>query len=703
MNIKNQSETFKIVIIYVLLGCAWIYGSDSLLSWFSQDSEILSKMSIFKGLFFIICTSLLLFYLIARLNNKIRESTHALKKSENHLQTLIQTIPDLVWLKDKDGVYLSCNLMFERFLGAKQSKIIGKTDYDFIDRELADLFRAHDRKVMNEGEPFYNEEWITFADDGHRALLEKVKIPMFDNTGSLIGVLGIGRDITERKQIEDELRESDEKFRLAFSSSPDINSISRMADGLYADVNEGFTRIMGFTREEVIGKTSLELKIWTDNTDRQLLLDKLKKNGYCENLESTFYRKDGTLITVLISANSILLKGVPHIISVTRDISERKRHEEELLKMEKLESLGILAGGIAHDFNNILTGIIGNISLAKIHIDDTHRAAKPLSAAENAAMRAAELAQQLLTFARGGEPIKKIISPRTIIDETLSFVLRGSNIKAVVDIPDSIYDFEADEGQLSQVLQNLIINAIQAMPKGGTLSVKARNETLTAKNPMSLKPGKYLRIEIADQGHGIPPGEIRKIFDPYFTTKPAGNGLGLASSYSIVTRHGGHISASSVVAKGSVFTIFLPSVGTIFPRQDLIEQRPKPNRREGESVLVMDDEAMVREIAASMLDHLGYKVMTCTTGQEALDLYKKAANSGEPFSLVLMDLTIPGGFGGKQAAKKIKAEFPDARLIVSSGYSNDPIIANYMEFGFIRAISKPYSLDKLSKIIHSID
>ena len=380
---------------------------------------------------------------------------------------------------------------------------------------------------------------------------------------------------------------------------------------------------------------------------RLRLIEGLREKGFFENLEAQFRKKDGSLITGLMSARVISLKGEPHIISITRDITERKRHEKEQLKIEKLESLGILAGGIAHDFNNILTGIMGNISLAKVFLDTSQKSYKPLAEAEKATVRAGELAHQLLTFARGGEPIKKVVSPQHLVNEAVLFILRGSNVKGNVDIPDSIHAIEADEGQMSQVFHNLIINATQAMPGGGILTVIAQNEALADNNSLNLPSGAYIRLTFSDQGCGIEEDTLKRIFDPYFTTKAAGVGLGLASVHSIVSRHGGHIGARSVIGKGTTFTIHLPSIGKVFTEyQEEVASKTTGERRCG-SILVMDDDEIIRDIASSILTHLGYEVTTCDKGEEAIELYKISMESGAPFLAIFMDLTIPGGLGGK--------------------------------------------------------
>lgn len=501
------------------------------------------------------------------------------------------------------------------------------------------------------------------------------------------------------RRLNNTLRESEDKFRTTFDFNPDAVTISRLDDGCYVDINRGFTKITGFTREEVIGKTLLELNLWHHPADRSILIQGLREKGFYQNLETQFRLKDGSIIIALISARLISHKGVTHFLSVARDITELKKFEYEKLKFEKLESLGVLAGGIAHDFNNILTGIMGNISFAKIFLDTTHKSSKPLAQAERAAVRAGELAQQLLTFARGGQPIKHVVSLKHLVDEALSFTLRGSNVKGIVDIPESIHAFEADGGQMTQVFHNIIINATQAMPGGGVLKVSARNELLNGKNSFSLPPGPYLRLTFIDQGCGIPADDLKKIFDPYFTTKSTGTGMGLSSVHSIVHRHGGHIQAASTVGKGTTFTIHLPSIGKASAHCQ--EETPGQSvvKHIGGSVLFMDDEEVIIDVASSILAYLGYKVTTCSNGEETIDHYKASMDSDSPFLAVIMDLTIPGGMGGKQAAERILSQFPNACLIVSSGYSNDPIMSNYRDYGFSGAIAKPYNIQKFQEVL----
>jgi CheY-like chemotaxis protein len=344
---------------------------------------------------------------------------------------------------------------------------------------------------------------------------------------------------------------------------------------------------------------------------------------------------------------------------------------------------------------------MANISFARIFLDPGNKSDKFLTEAEKASKRAAELAQQLLTFARGGEPNKKVVSVEQLIREAVSFMLRGSNVRAIIDIPDAVHAVEADEGQISQVLNNIIINATQAMPGGGKLCITAKNLLLLEKNSCGLAAGKYVRVTLRDEGCGISQEIQEKIFDPYFTTKIAGTGLGLASAYSIIVKHQGHITVDSLVGKGTTFTLYLPAIGRSYGEHlSTTTQREKP--LQGGTILVMDDEKIIRDIATTMLTHLGYTVTTCSRGEESIELYQEALASATPYRAVIVDLTVPGGLGGMQAAEQILAIAPTACLIVSSGYSNDPIMADYRNYGFSAAIAKPYTISDFEEALRSL-
>jgi signal transduction histidine kinase/ActR/RegA family two-component response regulator len=377
-------------------------------------------------------------------------------------------------------------------------------------------------------------------------------------------------------------------------------------------------------------------------------------------------------------------------VLVFQDVTVQRKTEQELARADKLESLGVLAGGIAHDFNNILTAITGHLSLAGLEAAGSESLKRLVQQAETAAMQAARLTQQLLTFSRGGEPVRQYVDIGELIEEAATFVLRGSNVRVEFDLPEDLCGVRGDPGQLAQVVQNLVINADQAMEEGGRMWVVARNV------PAAVGDGpSQVEIEIRDAGEGIAADVIERIFEPYFTTKQSGSGLGLATAYAIVDQHGGQLSVDSVVGEGTSFRLRLPVAEP--PSETAPAEAASVVGGQGR-VLVMDDDENICTVLERMLDYLGYRCAFARSGDDAVTLYREAM-SEDPFDVVVLDLTVPGGMGGAQTLNVLRQLDPQVRAIVSSGYSNDPVMARYEEHGFRGVVRKPYVLDQMAEAL----
>ena len=520
-------------------------------------------------------------------------------------------------------------------------------------------------------------------------------------------------DCLSRVVLERQVRQQEQYIHLLSQVVEQNSNLVAIADskGNIKYVNSKFSEFTGYSSEDMLGRNLRQLSA---DDAAPLVFDVVWNRisagieWHGENINS---KKNGEIYWEAVSIAPLCDKegGISHFVTVREDVTAKRRRQDEIERVQKLESLGVLAGGIAHDFNNILTGILGNISFAQAMISDTDQLKKPLEDAESAAHRAAALTRQLLTFARGGKPVKKLVSVSHLVDEALSLALSGSNVQGLVNIPEYIHAVEVDAGQIYQAFNNILINAVQSMLEGGTVSVEAENVSLDECNVLELAPGNYVKISFADEGCGISEKEQKKIFDPYYSTKPDRSGLGLTSTHSIVTKHGGHIGVESSPGSGATFICHLPSARDVFSvarevffgtgekRENLV-----PTHRAGGSVLVMDDEGVVRKIASKMLECLGYQVTTCINGEEAIALYKRGKDSAAPFLAVIMDLTIVGGMGGKEAAQHILAMDPKARLVVSSGYFDDPVLADYKEYGFCAIMPKPYKVADLAEVMSGL-
>ena len=509
------------------------------------------------------------------------------------------------------------------------------------------------------------------------------------------------KEADERELAEQALRLSEAQFRGVFEDSALGITISDV-NGHIITCNPAYQKMLGYRQEELREMTFSALTYSEDIQKHMGLYEELLAGTRdFFQAEKRYVSKDGKVIWGQLTVSLVRDQDQKplFVIGLIEDIGEKKALENERIKASKLESIGILAGGIAHDFNNLLTAIIGNITLAKKHLDPDHTAVKRLNEAEKAVIRTRDLTQQLLTFSKGGDPVKRAVPITDIIKDSAIFALRGSNVKCEFDIPAGLWRTKVDAGQFSQVIQNLTINAGHAMPEGGSITITAHNETVSDADGLPVSSGQYIKISVADQGTGIAEDVIPRIFDPYFTTKSEGSGLGLSIVHSIIKNHDGHIQVESEPGEGTVFHIYLPAVVRKKKTQEILIDRIFTGSGK---LLFMDDEEMIRDFAAELLNELGYTVALARDGEEAIRLYKAAQESGTPFSAVLMDITIPGGMGGKEAIKEILKLDADAKVIVSSGYAKDPIMSNYRRYGFSGVVPKPYNIEELSQELHRV-
>lgn len=635
-----------------------------------------------------------------RLSEEILERKHAensLKESKGYLQAILDNTTLPMYLKDIEGNYILINREYERLAHITNAEIVGKNDFDVFPGPIAALFQFQDDEVKANDLPITFEETILLQDGEHTFLTSK--FPLRDND-SIYAVGGVCTDITQRKLAEEKLAAEQERLAVTLRSIGD-GVITTDVSGQIVLINKVAEELTGWSQEEAIGKPFEEvfLLLTKDRKPYPNPVPTALKSGQIFTLEeqTILVTKKGGELLIADSGAPIRDKASNTIgvVIVFRDITRQLQLEEENLKAKKLESVGVLAGGIAHDFNNILSAILGNINLARLDESMQASTLQLLLAAEKASLRAKDLTQQLLTFSKGGEPVKETASLQEVVRDSADFVLHGKNVAVRYTFPADLWLADIDKGQISQVIQNIIINAEHAMPDGGVITVVCKN--IEGGAVPELPPtGKYVAIAITDTGSGISPDVIGKIFDPYFSTKDTGSGLGLAICHSIISKHHGHLAVTSTPGEGATFTITLPA--SSHPVLQSEENAPQVQGKQQAKILFMDDEEIVRNVAKSMLNHLGHEVVFASDGEEAIRLFSEALDSSSPFDLTIMDLTVPGGMGGEEAVKKIVSISPQAKVIVSSGYSNDPIMASYKHYGFCAAIVKPYQLTELGRV-----
>ena len=508
-------------------------------------------------------------------------------------------------------------------------------------------------------------------------------------------------EIKQRMQAEEELRKSSERLNNIFEQSP-MGIIIFDNEFNILEWNPSCEKIFGYPRSEIVGKPAITIVPDEVKAQVQQMFGALLKSGHTIKNQNDNRTRDGRVIlcdwynTPLTDSSN----NTMGMLSLVEDVTERVRADQELLKVKKLESTGVLAGGIAHDFNNLLTAIMGSINLVMMDGMLSDRSKQLMINAEKASKRAQTLTQQLLTFAKGGEPLREQTSIVDVIKDSADFVLRGSSTSTTYELPEDLWFVEADKGQLSQVIQNIVLNASQAMPNGGNVRISCENlpKEKTRQDPL-LDIADYVKLTITDNGIGMPRQVLEKIFDPYFSTKPGGSGLGLAITLSIINKHNGHIKAESEPGAGTKFTIFLrASSEQNAPTSDEAEEQQTNVLAR---ILLMDDEQMILDVAGEMIRSLGHTVYFSKNGDECIEIYTRLLQEATPPDLVIMDLTIPGGKGGEETLRELQKINPGVKAIVSSGYSNNPLMSKHRKIGFYGAISKPYVTEELSRVIQS--
>ncbi len=599
-----------------------------------------------------------------------------------------------VYAVNLENRFILANDSIAAILKTTPEQMLGKSRHGLMPEPMASEHEANDAKVKASGKPITFEE-----NDGQQHYFYSAKFPLKDQTGKIYGICGISTDITEKKLSQLKLEESEARFRTLVDAAPYGVMVRKGPKVIFVN-KSGLEITRAKVQSDLIGKNILEsipAEFAEIIKSRIAAVDEQKVPA--KQIDIEFRAVDGTLVDLEITSSPIVLSGQDCALVFFRDISERKKNEKlmaEMTTMQRVESLGQLAGGIAHDFNNMLTGIMANISLLEARCGGDKENAEILHETISAARNAQSLTASLLAFSKGGKPVKKEFCLELALRDIFNLATRGTKADCQIAVTENLWSVNGDENQLKQAINNLIINAQQAMPSGGCLRLTAENIAAGAALPEQLKPGDYLKLTVADTGIGIPKEYLGRIFEPYFTTKSCGHGLGLSMTWSVIKNHNGHISAASVPGQGTTFEVYLPATGRCLTSH----AGAKPEIKKGSGrVLVLEDEEIVSKALTRMLKELGYTCEITDDGNETVRRYAEEKEKGKPFDLVIMDLTIPGGLGGAEAIKELRALAPEAKAIVSSGYSDETVMADFKDYGFDAVLPKPYRYDELAETV----
>ena len=582
----------------------------------------------------------------------------------------------------------------------------------FLNPAAAELLEADPRTLVGEIFPFAvhggeSGELEIPSEEGGVRLVEMNVIDLVWNGES--SYLVMLRDVSRHRHAELAFGREKERLAVTLDSISDA-VITTDADGSIERMNAEAERLTGMTNVQATGQALGEVLHLKHPHSGKVLQDPaaVLMTNLASDVEAdlgiTLVSADGKAIVVTADMRCILDDDQANYgcVVVLRDVTAQRRVEEELFKSEKLQSISLLAGGIAHDFNNILTAVLGNISVVRLGLGEESPHADKLKAAEQAALQARSLTQQLLTFSKGGAPVLEAATIDQLVEDCAQFILRGSNVKCEVRKDGQLWPVDVDKGQLAQVVNNLMINADQAMPDGGLVTLRMKNAKLRANAVPGLKPGDYVCIDVTDNGSGIEPELLKQVFDPYFTTKVGGNGLGLASCYSIVKKHQGVITVDSALGVGTSFKVYLPRATHWVEAPQKAEPEDDTIHSGAGRILVMDDMEAMMTVAGEILEMLGYEVQLTSDGRSAITAYKNAKDSGKPFDAVIFDLTVPGGMGGEEACQILREYDPGLIAIASSGYTTSNVMSDYESAGFRAVVPKPYRIKEMSAVLHRI-